>query len=744
MNIISQQTSSNIGHNEIELGAYLDSLVANRWLIGILTAVSLALGGLYTIVATPIYQADIMLQVEDNSEAATGNLVANVSSLFETKSVTAGEIEIIRSRLVVARAVDNLKLYISVTPQYFPVVGRWIAKQRHSVSRSGFFEMGGFAWGPEAASVAKFDVPNVMEGKPFTLTVLPANRYRLTGPDADMKFEGRVGQAELFPTASGEVQLTVTSLKGEPGVNFVVVRHSRLGVIEQIQSSLKILEKGKQQSGVIGATLEGANPAAISLILNEIGGEYVQQNIERKSAEAAKSLEFLDVQLPKMKTALERAEQSYTTLRKERGSVDVSGEAKLALQLSVEAQSQLFALKQKREELVKRFASSHPSLLTVDEQISALQEQIASADKRIRQLPTLEQDIVRKERDVRVSNDLYIAMLQSAQQLSLIKAGKVGNVRVVDAAVTPQVPIKPIRPLVLVISGVAGLIVGIAAAFARNMLFGGITDPHEIEQYTGLSVYATIPFSDQQKELAKQIHAKGKNILVLAQTHPHEPAIESLRSFRTALQFAMLEARNNIVILTGPSPGVGKSFVSANFAVVMASAGKRVLLIDADVRKGYLNQYFGLGRDKGLSELIVGTTDLESAIHKLPIANLEFMSTGSLPPNPAELLLNPRVSELLEELSRQYDYIVLDTPPVLAAADAAILAPLAGAAFLVALADTTKAGEIVEASRRLGQSGVQVKGVLFNGVKPHSGRYGYGAKYGSYRYIAYQYEPNKG
>lgn len=742
MNQSSPQTSTSIGLNEIDLGSYVDSLIANRWLIAVITAISVVLGGLYTVIVMPVYEADILLQVEDNSGGATaGNFVANVSSLFETKSVTAGEMEIVRSRLVVARAVDNLRLYIGVTPRYFPIVGRWIAQRRDTSSRSGFWGMGSYAWGREAATVDRFDVPNVMEGKLFTLTALPTNRYRLNGPDLGEVFEGHVGQAETFPTSYGEIHLTVTELKGEPGVDFLLGRYSRLRIIDEIQDSLKILEKGKQQSGVIGASLEGTDPVKISRVLNEIGTEYVQQNIDRKSAEAAKSLEFLDVHLPKMKAALERAEQSFTTLRKDRGSIDVSGEGKLALQQSVEAQSQLFALKQKREELVKRFAPSHPSLLAVDAQITALQAQIGSVDNRIKLLPTLEQDIVRKERDVRVSNDLYLAMLQSAQQLSLIKAGKVGNVRVVDAAVVPEVPVKPVRALVLAVSALGGLLLGLAAAFIRNLLFGGVTDPHELEQHTGLSVYATIPFSARQRELAKRIKAKEPGLSMLALAHPHEPAVESLRSLRTALQFAMLEARNNIVMLTGPAPGVGKSFVSANFAAVLASAGKRVLLIDADLRKGYLNQYFGLKRNNGLSELIAGTISHEAALYKTAIANLDFMPTGSFPPNPAELLLTPRLGEVIGLLSQRYDYIVLDTSPVLAATDAAILAPLAGVTFLVALAETTKAGEIVESARRLAQSSVQVRGVLFNGMKPHSGRYGYGGKYGNYRYVAYQYEP---
>lgn len=744
MNANSPLPDGKSGPSEIDLGTYLDIMIENRWLIAAITAVCLVLGGLYAFMATPIYRANIMLQVEDNSDSAgAGNLVSNVSSLFQVKSVTAGEIEILRSRLVVSKAVDNLRLYINASPRRFPLIGGWIARHNDGLSQPGLFGMGGYAWGDESIDVTRFDVPKDMEGQPFTLTALAGNRYQLAGKVLDKPVEGQVGQPMVFHTVDGDIQLTVAEMRAKPGIKFDLKRQSRLGIIQTIQGQLDIQELGKQQSGVIGASLEGPDPILISRIMNAIGTEYVQQNVDRKSAEAAKSLKFLDVELPKMKKSLEEAEERFNAYRKRTGTIDVSTEGKLTLQQAVEAQTQMLTLEQKRADLLTRFASGHPSITAIDEQIAALKKLIGNVDTRIESLPQTEQEVVRLRRDVQVNNELYLAMLQSSEQLSLLKAGKVGSVRIVDTAAIPEVPVKPVKLLVLAISLLGGLLVGAAAAIIKNMLFGGITDPHEIEQYAGLSVYATVPLSEAQRELSKKIRAKSHEVSVLAMAHPHEPAIESLRSLRTALQFAMLEARNNIVILTGPSPGVGKSFISANFAAVLASTGKRVLLIDADVRKGYLHQYFGQQRDGGLSELLSGSRGLADAIRRTSVPNLDFISTGAFPPNPAELLLSSRLGDMLQQCSTRYDYVILDAPPVLAVTDAAILAPLAGVAFLVALAGVTKTGEIIESARRLAQSGVHVKGVLLNGMKPHSGRYGYGAKYGNYRYVAYRYAPEK-
>jgi tyrosine-protein kinase Etk/Wzc len=226
---------------------------------------------------------------------------------------------------------------------------------------------------------------------------------------------------------------------------------------------------------------------------------------------------------------------------------------------------------------------------------------------------------------------------------------------------------------------------------------------------------------------------------VLAADSPRDPSIESLRSLRTALQFAMVNARNNVVLLTGPAPGVGKSFVSVNFAAVLAAGGKRVLLIDGDLRKGHLHQSFGQERGFGLSELVSGLSTLDQVLRRDLVPQLDFVSTGTLPKNPAELLLGERVASCLDELSKQYDVVLIDTAPVLAAADAGILAPNAGTVFLVARAAVTKAGEIAEAIKRLSQNGVDANGVLFNGLNLAHARYGYGSKYGSYRYSAYEY-----
>jgi tyrosine-protein kinase Etk/Wzc len=357
--------------------------------------------------------------------------------------------------------------------------------------------------------------------------------------------------------------------------------------------------------------------------------------------------------------------------------------------------------------------------------------------------PNVEQDLLRLTRDVKVNNELYTGLLNSFQQLRLVKEGKVGNVRIVDVAAVPERPVKPQRKQLVAIAAVLGLLAGLGLAFLRNSLRPGIKNADDIEQHLGLPVFATVPHSKEQAALTSNMATQKPGVHLLASTHPEDPGIESLRSLRTALQFAMLDAPNNLVLIIGATPAIGKSFTSANFAAVLGAGGKRVLLVDADMRKGHIHKFFGLSRGHGLSELIAGSQPLAQVLHKSVSAQVDLITTGTLPPNPAELLMSPTTMQLLQTLASQYDIVLIDTPPVLAVSDTQVLAPQVGTVFLVARAEVSTLGELQESAKRLKQSGVAVRGVIFNDVNTAKRRYGYGTgygyKYSRYRYTQYQY-----
>jgi tyrosine-protein kinase Etk/Wzc len=721
----------------INLASYLDLLFDNRWLIAGIALLVTLLGSAYAFMATPVYEANILVQVED-SASSSKNVLGDLSSVFDLKTAATAEMEILRSRFVITRAVNNALLYISVEPKYFPIVGRWMARRNTMLSQPGFFGAGGYVWGTEAAQVTMFNVPKQFEGAAFELTATGGNGYRLSLPDEHGYLTGTVGETVLKQTGFGMFEIRVEKMAANAGAQFTIVRAPILASVERLQSALSISEKGKQ-SGIIGVSMEGTDPAKTAGTLNEIGREYIRQNVERKSEEAEKSLAFLDKQLPEMKVSLEAAEVKYNNLRNSRGTIDLGEEAKTVLQQSVVSQTRMVELKQKRDELLTRFQNANPFVEAVNRQIGTLNAEIDSTNAKIKRLPSVEQDVFRLTRDVKVNTDLYTALLNNAQQLRLVKASKVGNARLLDVAESPLRPVRPKRLIVMAISLLIGLLLGVVGAFVRKNLFGGIDDPHEIEQMLGLTVSAAIPHSEKQDELYDFMQSNPQKVSVLAHDDPTDAAIESLRSFRTALQFSMLGSKNNIVMISGATPGVGKSFVSVNFAAVLASTGKKVLLIDADLRKGYLQRYFGLKRPNGLSELIAGQQSLDASIHRDVVENVDFISTGVLPPRPAELLAHENFTDCLKQVSARYDIVIIDTAPVLAVSDALVVSTQVGTIFNIVRGGVSTMGEIEEAVKRFKQSGAVVSGIVFNDLKPRVGRYGYGSKYGKYRYAQYKY-----
>jgi tyrosine-protein kinase Etk/Wzc len=722
---------------EVDLSVYVDFVLGARWWIAIFVAAAVFLGGSYAFIKAPIYEADILIQVEESADSPQ-NLLGQLSSVFGIKTQAKTEMAILRSRMVVAHAVDALHLYIDARPRYFPLVGRFIAAHNPQPSNPGLFGLGGFAWGSEQIVVDNFDVPEVLYGERFDLELLGDGRYRLQSASEHRTFEGTVGRTERFAFGAGPVWLHVASVVGKPGARFVLTRESRLQTITNLETFMNVSETAVDSS-VITASYRCTDRDRCRKTMHEIGTAYVNQNIQRKAEEAAKSLQFLDRQLPDVERQLERAEAKYTQFRDEHHTFDLPTEAQQLLAQSTDAQSKLADMRVQRELLASRFGPANPNIGALDSQMGALQRTIDELSRAVRRLPDVEQKAVGLMRDVQVNTQLYTELLSTAQQLKIVAAGSVGTVRLLDDAVTPEIPVAPKKLLILALSCAGGAVLGLLAAYIGGTLFKGIGDPHDIEARLGINVFATIPFSAAQDAMVRDAQRRGKPLTLLARSHPHESAVESLRSFRTALQFAMLGAPSNVLVVSGPTPGIGKSFVSVNSAEVLAASGKRILLVDADMRRGHLNTYCGVPRESGLSELIAGTKTAEEVTHRGIGSGFDLISCGATPPNPSELLLSDAFRRQVEDFSKRYDIVLIDTPPVLAVSDAEAVGLCAGVLFLVARYELTKLGEIQESVKRLATAGVAVKGVLFNGMTLASNRYRYGSRDGRYRYAEYGY-----
>jgi tyrosine-protein kinase Etk/Wzc len=245
-------------------------------------------------------------------------------------------------------------------------------------------------------------------------------------------------------------------------------------------------------------------------------------------------------------------------------------------------------------------------------------------------------------------------------------------------------------------------------------------------------VYATVPHSKTEVELHRK--ARGGAGELLAVVYPEDDAVESLRGLRTTLHFALLDAQRNSLLITGSSPGLGKSFISKNLGAVLAQVDKRVVIVDADLRRGHLHKEFGIERAVACPSMLPDRHRWKKFSRPLRCPCCRVVTTGQIPPNPSELLMHPRFEVLLAELAANFDTVIVDAPPVLAVSDAAIIGRHVGATLMIARAGKHPIRELEQAVKRLNQAGVQVKGFVFNDLNVSRQNYRYGYKGYVYRY----------
>jgi tyrosine-protein kinase Etk/Wzc len=717
----------------IDLIAVLDMLWRSRAVVVRIAGSIFALGLLYAWLAKPVYESSLLVQIQSDSDNAGTELLGSLSSFLGVKSSDAAEMQILGSRQVIGDAVDQTRLYIQAEPARFPLIGRWIADQRTSLSNPGLFGLGGYAWGSESIDVKQLDTPEAFYDDVFNLTVLEGRRYRLSSADLPGEYVGYLGETAHIATDAGDVLLHVKAWSAKPGTRFKLYRHSRQQIISDLQKNIAIVDRAKD-AGVIAVSLQSTHAQRVTDLVEALGEAYVQQNSEQKSREAEKSLAFLEQQLPGMKEDLRKSEDAVLAYRNKHGAIDLSEAAKLDMGQVVALQTRASLLQQERQAKRLEFMGEHPDMVAIDAQVALLNQQMQAVEARIKRLPGTQQDVVRLTRDVKVNNDLYVAMLNSMQQLRVLRAGKVGNVRIVDNAEVPEQPIKPRRALVVCGSLLLGLLLGVGYALLRSLWRGSVTDPHEIEQALDIPVQAIVPLSKSQTRRDRLGLRRAKaHRPPLAISQPQEPAIEGLRGLNVALQLLDFDARKAIVLITSPTQGVGKSFVAANLGVLLAKAGKRVLLVDADLRKGALHGVFQRDEAIGLSTVLRGETTLAQAVQPSDVAGLSLLSSGAKVADPSAWLQNAALGQCLQEAAANYDIVLIDTAPVLPVTDTLWLARLAAKVYVVARYGVSSEGELLETCARLARAKVDIEGIVLNGVQSSL----LGVRYGQYGYGSY-------
>ena len=727
---ISAPATRDNDDDAIDLGRLFGILLDHKqWIIAI-TGLFAVIGVVYALLATPIYKVDALIQIDD---APSTNPLADVNSILGKEPPSQSEIEIIRSRMVLGRAVDLLNLDVTVTPKRLPLLGDFLV--RRGVERPDFAQGWASTWAGESISVSEMPVDEAMLGSTITLRVVDDAHYELI-QDGELLGKGRINQLDSF--ADGQLNLRVTALNAATGAEFELTHISRMQAIEDLRKSFSVSEQGKE-TGILTWSMTGEQPRELQRTLNTIADIYYSQNVQRQSEEARNSLEFLDNQVPKVRAQLDEAESRLNAFRTSRDSVDLSLETQSVLERIVNLEAQVNQLELTEAEIAKRYTPSHPTYAALLEKKSQLKREMDKLNAQVKDLPETQQEVLRLTRSVEVTQAIYVQLLNKVQEMEIAKASTVGNVRILDdAGILPQ-PVKPKKAMIVVIMTLLGGMLSVGVILLRAAFRRGVESPDQLEAL-GLPMYATIPLSDEQGKLSRKVkratdkHSRKIPNGLLAERNPADLAIEALRGLRTSLHFAMLESSSNTLMITGPSPGIGKSFIAANLAALCAQAGQRVLVVDADMRKGHMHSIFDERSECGLSDYLAGKKSLEEVIRPVSaLETLSYVARGIAPPNPSELLMSARFQDFLTAVSERYDLVIIDSPPILAVTDAAVIGKHVGTTLLVSRFEVNAPKEVEVSLKRLAASGIAVKGGILNAMERKAAG-AYGENYGYYNY----------
>ncbi len=720
----------------ISIADILENLLDHRWLFVFVTALATLAAIAYALLATPVYTVDSLIQVEDKKSGALGGLSAVAQALDVSGSPVEGEIEILRSRSNVTRAVEALRLQSDAEVENrLPLLGNWLARRlerdEHGLAiapRLPLVDPANWAWGGERLLLAEFDVPPERLGLEHTLATGDDGAWRLLDPDGELVLQGRIGARS--ENAGLGYALRIAELVARPGTRFTLRRYSVAARVEQIRDGLRVSET-KRQSGIMRIEYPGTDALAAARLVNAIADAYVQQNAQRRAAEAEKSLQFLEEQLPQLRRQVEASEAELNTFRNRQQTIDIPGEITGLLSQAVELEKSRLELELKLREGAARYEPAHPVMRALREQAASIGTQQKRISERIRALPQVQQDYLRLARDVEVNSQLYVSLLNNAQQLRVARAGTIANVSIVDRAVAPETPTRPRRALVAAVGLLGGLAGGFLLVQLLAALRGPVRDPQELENATGVHVSATIPVSPEQMQVDRR---RAHPPHLLARTRPTAPAIEALRTLRLNLQLALADTEGGrTILLTSAVPAQGKSFVAANLAWLMASAGQRVLLIDADIRRSSMSRYLPAATGGGLSDILRGQLDPAAFVKPDLAPNLSLLPSGPGVDNPGDLLTEERLHAVFEWASAHHDAIIVDAPPILPVSDAVVLGRFADVTGFVVRHKRAALADVVDAVQQYRLSGAEVTGFVFNCFRPSRIRYGYGARYGYYR-----------
>ena len=705
-------TNSNPNDDDIDLLALLWVVLRGWKIILLLVILGLIVGVLYGRYVNPTFKSDALIQIEENSSGISA-LGSDISDLIAPQSSKAEtEAELIRSRMILEPVVNLLNLRIRLSDPEIGYIDR--IKSNRTDTQINTTEDVSLRTEDGQAQISQFNVSQGYLNQAFTLVRSESGFTLSNGFD---EFKGQLNKAHQFKGVDGQIQITVTDVPNDSHP-VIISKQSLPRTTDAINSSLTVGEKG-QQTGIIQLSMTGPNQQQTSLILEEVIRSYVAQNQSRGSEETTKTIAFMESQIPTLKKKLEESEALFNEFRKENGTIDVSQEAEILLTENAQIDAQLNELKLKKADLTTYYTEEHPLVIQINDQLRVLNARKQDIDNTITGLPEVQREFLKLSQDTEINREIYLTLLKNYEQLKIVKAGQVGYARIIDLPINTFNAIAPKKLLIWTLATLLGAMIGTILSLIKGLLRNAVKDPERLEAKTGVPVIATIPRSPLLTRLAKG--KKSQNRL-LAYADKNSLSYEAIKSLRTNLVFDMpvvgkIGNRAKVILITGESPGVGKSFISSNLSEVLAQLDKKILIIDADMRLGQLHKMFNMTQDNGLGDYLAQGVSLLDIIHPTAMEHIDFMPTGQYPANPASLLSGNEFSIMMTNLNKHYDYIVIDSPPILAASDAMIMSQYADKVLMVTRYDKSIEGQVAYAIKQMNKANIQVDGLILNDVQ---------------------------
>jgi len=755
---------------EFEYGLFLYILKKSLIWIVMIIGLFMFVAFLYIRYTVPIYEADTIIQI---SRKNTAKQVLNVGQIYDESSLS-GEIELIRSKFLIRKAVQNLPLQIS-----YYVKGDILNDEKYM------------------SSVYEIDIVAINDssilGKPIVIDFLDDKFVNIEYQNYVSEHEFTINGFIETPALSFYIKYANESAlfdKDFSNTYFFIINNQEELVNKFFKGvSVTVINPNAQ---TINVSLKYSNARLASDFVNELSRQYINYDLEQKSLSSANILKFINVQLDTVFVRLNTAETMLQSFKKEHkvtnieniSNVYVDNYNKLEEELlKIELEESVLSQIQKSGELNEQvelynlvpflsgteyegllssminsmhdimmekdellfsgtknnervlaldyrleiqrnllFESIKNLMIRLDSRKRSIKDKLSEFERIFLEMPNQEMELTRLQRLYEINEKYYTMLLEKQIEYKISKAGFVTNNQILESSTYPNQPISP-KPKVTYISFlIASLILSLIFIIIRYLTHNNITSLNEITNYSNASigVLGLVPHYDKDMP----------NSMLLVDKQPKSILAESFRSIRSNMQFVDNSPGSKLVCITSTISGEGKTFIAINLGGIISFSNKKVILLDLDMRKPKIHRAFNVENDKGMSTLLIGKAKLKDCIRKSPTENLDYITAGPVPPNPSELLLNPQLDTLLDELRTEYDVIIADNPPVGLVTDGIVMLQKADYPIYIFRADYSKKQFIQNADRLKNENHFHKLSVILNNVDINRNRYGYNYGYG--------------